>query len=149
MSWNQFNHEIKIVKTHPDAIFEKFHRRDVGIDVALTRLVEVKFFGNDRIKLYGTGIKVKPPDGCYFELLPRSSMFKKGLLLANSVGIIDPGYRGEIMAPIWRINDEVSWPELPCRCLQLILKPLVLANCIEVDKLDETERNEGGFGSTG
>lgn len=117
---------------------------DSGFDL---NLIDVKkTFG--KVKLYGTGVSVTPPSGFYFDLVPRSSMIKSGYMLANSVGIIDQGYTGEIMVALVQVDPDAEPLKLPCKLVQLVprkwygLKPVI-------GSLPESSRGDGGFGSTG
>lgn len=133
-------------KTKENAVpLQKSRISDSGIDVTIIDVV--KEFGNT--KLYGTGIKVSPPYGYYFDLVPRSSIIKTGYMLANSVGIIDRTYRGEIMVALTKIDETMPDIELPSRIAQLILRPIEHVKLVEVESLDDTNRGSGGFGSTG
>jgi dUTP pyrophosphatase len=69
--------------------------------------------------------------------------------MANSFGVIDRAYRGEILVPLIKLDPQAPDLELPCRIAQLIPRPIVHVEWVLVDNLDETERGEGGFGSTG
>lgn len=137
---------IKCLKTRDDAVLpNKSNVNDSGFD--LTLLKKYKDIG--KVTLYHTGIKVRPPYGFYFDLVPRSSIIKSGYILANSVGIIDQEYRGEIFVPLIKIDPDAADLELPCRLVQLIPRKFYNMNVEEVSTLDITVRNEGGFGSTG
>ena len=82
-------------------------------------------------------------------LLPRSSISKTPLRLSNSVGLIDSGYRGVIQAPVDNISDEDYVIEEGTRLFQIVNSPLETFKDIEiVDTLGDTDRGEGGFGST-
>ena len=134
------------MKTREDAVIPyKTNTIDSGFDVTLIDVS--KKIGN--VTLFNTGIKIKPPYGYYFDLVPRSSIIKTGYMLANSVGIIDFEYRGEILVPLIKVDPEAKDIELPARIAQLILRKLYLPLIEQVETLDETTRNEGGFGSTG
>jgi deoxyuridine 5'-triphosphate nucleotidohydrolase len=88
-------------------------------------------------------------EGYYSEIVPRSSISKSGYMLSNSVGIIDQSYRGNIMVSLTKIDSESPDIELPFKCCQLIIRKQYYANMIEVGySFDETDRNEGGYGST-
>ena len=85
----------------------------------------------------------------HFYLLPRSSIYKSGLMMANSVGVIDKSYRGELKAPVWSMtgNSNVSCGE---RLFQIVAPDMGwIRNIRLVDSLSETSRGSGGFGSTG
>lgn len=122
----------------------KAHPSDAGFDVTV--------IGIERemgpVTLYKTGIAVKPPAGMYFELVPRSSISKTGYMLANSIGIIDPEYRGEILVPLRKVNNHAPVLELPQRIAQLLPRTSPPVRFKTVDALDDTARGSGGFGST-
>ena len=98
--------------------------------------------------MYGTGLSVQPPTGFYFDLVPRSSITKKGYILANNVGIIDQGYTGEIMVPLPKIDPDAPDLELPCKIVQLIPRRWYNFTGVDASDLTQTTRGEGGFGST-
>lgn len=118
---------------------------DSGYDLCLIN--KIKTVGE--VEYYGTGIKVKPPFGYYFDLVPRSSITKSGYILANNIGVIDMSYVGEIIVPLIKIDKNSKDLELPSRLVQLIPRKIEHFDVIQVDTLDKTERGEGGFGSTG
>ncbi len=123
----------------------KKYKDDVGYDLYLVELIEKK--GN--FYFYDTKIRVEPPPGYYIEIVPRSSLSKTGFVMANSIGIIDPQYRGTIKVALRKIDENAPDLKLPFRGVQMILRKLNLFDIEVVDKLSETERKEGGFGSTG
>lgn len=134
------------VRTSESAVLPtKAHPSDSGFD--LTLISAVKSFGD--VALYGTGIKVKPPEGYYFDVVPRSSVSKTGYMLANSVGIIDQSYTGEILVALRKVDKTAPDLELPVRMAQLILRPMIPVDMEEVAELPTSERGDGGFGSTG
>jgi dUTP pyrophosphatase len=118
---------------------------DSGFDLTLISIHDV--IGD--VTVYNTGIKVQPPYGWYFDLVPRSSIIKTGYSLANDVGVIDRSYTGQIQVPL-RKNDKNA-PDLilPARCVQLIPRPIVHLPFVEVTDFPKTDRGERGFGSTG
>ena len=83
-----------------------------------------------------------------YMLVPRSSISKTPLRMSNSIGIIDSGYTGEIMAMVDNHSDEVYKIEAGTRIFQIIHPKLKTFKIELVDELDETDRNDGGFGST-
>lgn len=138
--------EFEYSKLSPDAFAPwKTRASDSGYDLYLIGLKKVT--GN--IYMYTTELQVKPPYGWYFDVVPRSSLHKKGYMLVNSVGIIDRTYRGPILAPLLKFDPDAPDLELPCRALQLIPRPIVHFNPVEMESLDETQRGHGGIGSTG
>ena len=133
-------------KVDPKAVTPSKERAsDSGFDI--TAIKVHKQLG--KVTLYDTGIKVQPEFGWYFDLVPRSSIIKSGYILANSVGIIDRTYTGNVMIALMKIDDSKPDIELPIRIAQLIPRPAVHMDAVEVANLDETNRGEGGFGSTG
>ena len=109
------------------------------------------------------GISLEIPEGFVGLVFPRSSIRKTGLQLSNSVGVIDSGYRGELQATFnkifgsERMYDEVKIKEIQAneyykvgdRIAQIMIIPYPPIEFVEVDELSNTERGEGGFGSTG
>lgn len=116
---------------------------DSGFDLSLIGVR--KTIG--QVTLYGTGVSVQPPSGYYFDLVPRSSMIKSGYMLANSVGIIDQAYTGEIMVPLIKMDPDAPDLELPSKLVQLIPRRWFGFYPVNAD-LAETSRADGGFGST-
>lgn len=97
---------------------------------------------------YGTGLQVKTDEGYYTEILPRSSLSKTGYVLANSVGVIDPDYRGELLIALTKVDSSMPDLVVPFTRCQLIVRELCSYDLEEVEELDKTVRNDGGFGST-
>jgi dUTP pyrophosphatase len=119
----------------------------VGLDVAVVSLhKEIA----DHLRLYDTGFKLQPPAGWYFELVGRSSLPLKGFALANSVGIIDPDYTGNLLVALHKHSAATPWPTLPFTCCQLILRPLLPLVRFREGTIVRQEENArvGGFGST-
>lgn len=140
------NLNIKIKKLHTNAEIPKYAKPgDAGMDLVA---VSEESLGNGKIK-YGTGLAIEIPKGHVGLLFPRSSVFKTSFQLANSVGVIDSEYRGEISlifkytggdGPVYEIGDRIG---------QLIILPYPKINFEEVEDLSKSERGQGGFGSTG
>ena len=99
----------------------------------------------------GTGICMETPRGTMAAIFARSGIAtKRGLRPANCVGVVDPSYRGEIIVALHNDTDELQWVEPGERIAQLIFIPFGnILNWEEVDELSETERGDGGFGSSG
>lgn len=135
---------IKFKKIYEDSQepFKK-HKSDAGFDLFVHHIED---FGNF-IKVF-TGIAVCPPDRFYFELYPRSSIYKQGLSLYNSIGVIDNEYRGEIIAIFDKTKDFKELPKKGDRLVQIILKKQQELEFEIVESLENTVRNNGGFGST-
>jgi len=98
--------------------------------------------------MFDTGIQVAPPPGYYTEILPRSSIVKTGYMLANSVGVIDSNYRGNLKIVLTKVDPDCPDLQPPFKVCQLVLRKYENYTVMEVEKLDETERGDGGFGSS-
>lgn len=123
------------------------HEGDAGLDMAANETVTLQ--PGER-KLVGTGISLAVPNGYVGLLAPRSgNAAKKGLTLANSVGVIDSGYRGEVKGIMVNLGSDPVTINRGERIMQLILVPFLSAEVTSVPSLEETERGEDGFGSTG
>ena len=138
--------EIKFKKLCAEAVEPtKAHPSDAGADLTAT---SKKWDDEKQCWIYGTGIATEIPEGYVGLVFPRSSIRKYGLSLANSIGVIDSGYRGEIMCsfkptgtcPTYNVGDKVA---------QMIIMPYPIVNYVEVTELSDSERGEGGHGSTG
>lgn len=122
------------------------HEHDAGADL---RASECHFIGSGQFATVPTGVRVSIPEGCFGLLAARSSLCKRGLLMANGVGIIDAGFTGEIKVPLFNARNTPSNVLAGERIAQLVILPCELPTFRLVAKLEETERGEGGFGSTG
>ena len=140
--------EVNFKKLVPEAKIPAYSKPgDAGLDLTATS----KHWSDDfQCWIYGTGLAVEIPEGYVGLIFPRSSVRKYGLALTNCVGVVDSGYRGEIMCtfrPQSRGSDVIyNVGEKVC---QLIIMPYPTINPIEADELSETERGENGHGSTG
>ena len=139
--------KIKIKKLNPLAIAPtKAHATDAGFDLYATS----KTYDNDNNVVYGCGLAFEIPEGYMGLVFPRSSNAKKSLLLSNSVGVIDAGYRGEVTAKFKRLYP-ISQGEYAIgeRFAQLIIMPIPAVEFEVVEELSESERGVGGYGSSG
>lgn len=101
-------------------------------------------------KLVPTGIAVEIPAGFEAQIRPRSGLaIKKGISIVNAPGTIDADYRGEIQVILINLGSKSVPVKRGDRIAQMILAPVVRAQIIETDELSDTQRAEGGFGSTG
>jgi deoxyuridine 5'-triphosphate nucleotidohydrolase len=139
--------QIKVFRHDENAILpSKTRVSDAGYDITIIK--EAKKL-TDNTTLYDTGIKLDIPNGYYVEIVPRSSISKSGYILANSVGIIDQSYRGNILVALTKTCPTAADIELPFRCCQMIIRKQIYGKIIECpEDFNETSRNEGGFGST-
>lgn len=143
--------EIKFKKLDPRAVAPvRAHNTDAGFDLTATRITtEINECGQ-LILVYHTDLAFEIPEGYFGVLMPRSSIFKKSLVLTNCAGIIDAGYRGEVMGKFKSDTDVVPavYKEGE-RFAQLIILPLPETTMIESDVLSESDRGDNGYGSTG
>lgn len=138
-------HVFRYILTRDNAVAPtRAHGSDSGFDVSIIDVIDT--FGN--MTLYGTGIKVQPGKGLYFDLVPRSSISKTGYTMANNIGIIDQSYTGEVMIALTKIDPNAADLELPCKIAQLIPRHWINCAGVPVETFEETSREEGGFGST-
>lgn len=138
--------KVKFKKLKDNAVIPSFaHEGDAGLDLIAT---DVSVCDNVLVVKFGLAMEI--PIGYVGKLHPRSSVVKSGLILSNSVGVIDSGYRGEIMAKYY------IQPSVKCnlfnvgdKCAQLIIEKLPSIEIEEVEELSDTSRGTGGYGSTG
>lgn len=101
-------------------------------------------------KLIPTGLKMELPHGYEAQVRPRSGMsIKHGITLVNCVGTIDEDYRGELCVPVINLSTEDFTINNGDRIAQMIISPVTKADIKVVSELSDTQRGEGGFGSTG
>lgn len=121
------------------------HPTDAGIDLITT----VEIAPEDFVVFAPTGISVEIPQGYVGLLFARSSLCKRGWVMANGVGVIDSGYTGEIKVPLLAVP-KYTCLEAGTRIAQLVIVPCETTfELEEVDELQASERGTGGFGSTG
>ena len=143
--------EIKFKKLDPRAVTPvRAHNTDAGIDLTCTQITtEINECGQ-LILVYHTGLAIEIPEGYFGLLVPRSSVYKKSLMLTNCAGVIDSGYRGEVMAKFRNTTDVIPAVYKDGeRLAQLLILPVPDVTFVESNELSETERGEGGYGSTG
>ena len=138
--------ECYVKKLREDAVIpQKAHRTDTGYDLWI--LDKYKELDNG-VVMYSTGLQIEPPYGLYFEIVPRSSIIKSGYIQANSIGVVDSGYRGELFVPLYKLDKDSPDLELPKKIGQLVLREIITCEFVEADELHKSHRGEGGFGST-
>lgn len=167
--------DVKIRKVHPDAVIPTYaHPGDAGMDVTAVAINVT----DDYIE-YDTGLQFQLPSGYVMLIFPRSSNSKKDLLLANSVGVLDSGYTGNLKlrfkrsykvenlpseetdgkfttsSILWTGDarnyrvNACNWYEVGDRVGQIMIIPYPEINFIETEDFEDTERGSGGFGSSG
>jgi dUTP pyrophosphatase len=167
--------EVKVKKLSENSVIPMYGKPgDAGMDLTATS----RHFDAEGNVVYGTGLSFEIPEGYVGLIFPRSSNAKKDLILTNSVGVVDSGYRGEVMfkfkpvpffadkgvgedtlsfdftvTPGSRFSDSfefgINLYEVGDRVGQIIIMPYPQVVFVESEDLTETVRGEGGFGSTG
>ncbi|MGI9666497.1 MAG: dUTP diphosphatase [Acidimicrobiia bacterium] len=123
------------------------HTGDAGAD--LTAAIDLVLEPGHR-SLIPTGLSIAIPDGYAGLVLPRSGLaVKHGVTVVNSPGLIDSGYRGEVKVGLINHGDEPFAITRGDRIAQLLVTAVPEVEFVLVETLDETERGDGGFGSTG
>lgn len=138
---------VKVKKLDPNAVIPSYSKvGDAGMDLTITNIKENTTFSIS----YGFGIAMEIPKGYVGLVFPRSSVRNQELILSNCVGVIDSGYRGELQATFKKTQglDSVSY-NVGERGAQIIILPYPQVFMTEVPELSDSERGEGGFGSTG
>lgn len=139
--------KIKFKKLFAQAVSPTYSKQgDAGMDLTAISM-EIVDTGDYGYIEYNTGIAVKVPENHVGLLFPRSSISNTGMILANSVGVVDSGYTGPLKFRFKHIPDTKSY-EVGDRIGQLMILPIPQIELEEVVELEETVRGEGGFGST-
>ena len=139
---------IKVFKVDDEAVMpSKTRYSDTGYDLTIIREYKVL---TSNTTLYDTGIQLEIPNGYYVEIVPRSSISRSGYILANSVGIIDQGYRGNLYIALTKINTDANAElTLPWKCCQMIVKKQTYSRLVTAGKeIEASSRGTGAFGST-
>lgn len=152
MVQSRSGHELKIFIRclSPEAILPRYMTDlAAGVDLHAALTAEITLAPGERI-LVPTGLAMAIPPGFEGQVRPRSGLaLKKGLALVNSPGTIDADYRGEVGIIMINHGHDVVTITPGERIAQLIIAPVVRAEFVEVNELDATLRNTGGFGHTG
>lgn len=140
--------DVRVKRLNEKAVIPAYAKPgDAGLDLTATSVDQDEYSNI----VYGTGLAIEIPEGYVGLLFPRSSNSKKDLYLANHVGVIDSGYRGEIIfkfrpykgimnSHVYHVGDRIG---------QLMIVPYPSINLVEADELSDTTRGKEGFGSTG
>lgn len=148
----QYSIDIRFKKLIPEAVIPSYaHVGDAGMDITCTSF---EYDKENDCYMYHTGLAFEVPRGYVMLIFPRSSNRKTEYYLCNHVGVLDSGYRGELMfAYKKRDNNSENYNKPPYkvgdRIGQIIILPYPYVTMLEVDSLEESERGTGGFGSTG
>ena len=142
--------ELKVKKMRDNAILPtRGSEKAAGVDLYACIDAPLPIYP-DQLFMIPTGIACDFPEGYFGALAVRSSVgVKRHLRLGNQIGIVDEDYKGEIMLGIYNGGDTVQTIQPGERLAQMILLPYITYNIVETDTLSETDRGEGGFGSTG
>lgn len=146
--------KVKIKKLSDVAVVPKYAKDgDAAMDLTATSFQIEKKPSGERIVTYGTSLAIEIPKGYVGLLYARSSIYKTSLSMCNHVGVIDSGYRGEIMFKfridaaarpykdgVYKVGDRIG---------QIMIVPHPQIEFEEVDDLSDSNRGNGGFGSTG
>lgn len=137
--------KVKVKKLVENAVIPHYAKSgDAGLDLTATSIEDKGY----KI-IYHCGLAFEIPQGYVGLVFPRSSNADKDLLLTNSVGVIDSGYRGEVTAVFRKTNPCWRKYEVGERFAQLVIMPYPQIELEEAEELSETERGAGGYGSTG
>lgn len=147
--------KVNVKKLDSNAVLPTYAKHgDAGMDITATS----KSYDDHGNVVYGTGLAFEIPHGYVGLLFPRSSNTKKDLILGNSVGVIDSGYRGEVVfkfkpSDYFAVNRNDVFTDGPIhnigdRIGQIIIMPYPQIEFNLVDELSTTDRGIGGFGST-
>ena len=141
---------IKVKKLKPDATVPTMGSKfAAGADLYSAEDADVVIEPSET-KFIGTGLAMEIPEGYVGLVYARSGLAcKRGLAPANKVGVVDSDYRGEIKVALHNHGKEAQTVEKGERIAQMVIAPYLSVNYEEADALSETERGEGGFGSTG
>tara|TARA_R100000388_G_scaffold78601_1_gene57341 strand:+ start:383 stop:847 length:465 start_codon:yes stop_codon:yes gene_type:complete len=145
------NLQVKIKKLHPNAIIPKYAKLgDAGMDLYAVERGVADDYGN---MVYKTGLAIEIPYGFVGLIFPRSSVSKTNHILRNHVGVVDSGYRGEIIFKFGWFSQAPTTDSIVYdagdRIGQLMIIPYPQIDFIEVEELSNSDRGSGGFGSTG
>lgn len=139
--------EVRVKRLNPRAIIPTYARPgDAGIDLHACITEDIWLQPGSSV-LIGSGVAFEIPEGYEGQVRGRSSYAKLGVIA--HVGTIDSGYRGEVKVCLHNLGKTAVVIRPGNRVGQLVIAPVARAEIVEVDALSESERGEGGFGSTG
>lgn len=143
--------EIKVTKAFPEAKLPTYGSKyAAGMDLYAHLDEKSTIIPPHCTAKISTGFSMAIPDGYFGAVFARSGLAtKQGLRPANCVGVIDSDYRGVVMVALHNDTEVSRVVNNGYRIAQLVILPCMQAELVETESLDETERGEGGFGSTG
>ena len=143
---------VKVKKLSENAVLpQKAHKSDAGFDLTVSRITTELNEVGELIIVYHTDLCMEIPEGYFGALFSRSSISRKPLSQTNAVGVVDSGYRGEIVAK-FRSTVPAVVPAVYKeneRFAQLVILPVPDIDMVEADTLGDSDRGEAGLGSTG
>lgn len=139
---------IKIQKLVETATLPSYaHEDDSGMDLCA---IEAKEILPGKTALIRTGIAIEIPIGTEAQVRPRSGLaLKHSITVLNTPGTVDAGYRGEIGVVLINHGQQVFQVTEGMKIAQMVIAPVLRAEIEECDRLSDTERGTGGYGSTG
>ncbi|MBO5525325.1 MAG: dUTP diphosphatase [Clostridia bacterium] len=141
---------VPFIKKHEKAIMPKYGSASAAGADLYACLDEAVTIGAHETKLIPTGLILQLPEGYAGLIYARSGLaLKRNLAPANKVGVVDSDYRGEVMVALHNHGETAQTVEYGERIAQLVVTPYLAVRFVEEEVLSETERGEGGFGSTG
>lgn len=140
--------KLKFKRIHPDAVLPEYaHPSDAGMDV---KSIDDLVIAPGKRALVHTGLVMALPPMFEAQVRPRSGLaLKKGVTVLNTPGTIDSGYRGEVGVILINLGEEDFEIKKGDKIAQIVIAPVTVAEIVETDVIDDTDRGEGGFGSTG
>lgn len=138
---------IKIKKIHPDAIMPNYaHEGDSGMDIFSVENLKLNSLQRGVIK---TGLSFEIPRGYEIQVRSKSGLsLKNGIVVINSPGTIDSGYRGEILVAVFNTSNETYYINKGDKIAQIVLQRVEKIKFEDSEELSITTRGYGGFGST-
>lgn len=138
--------QVKVKKLHEDAVIPfKAHKSDAGFDLFAVKDTIIWPFGKKKVE---TGIAIELPPGYELQVRPRSGLSLKTNTLVI-FGTVDSGYRGEIGIIMTNIGNREFYVNKGDKIAQAVIQKIPDIELVEADELDDGERQESGFGSTG
>lgn len=125
---------------------EYAHDGDAGLDLRAVEDYDIQEGCSDLVR---TGVKCEIPNGCVGLVFPRSGLGSIGITIRNAVGVVDSGYRGEILAAIWNTTCDQIHISKGDRICQLVVMPYCPCSIELADDLSDSDRGTDGYGSTG
>lgn len=139
---------LRFKRIHPDAVLPAYaHPSDAGMDVRSVESLTIPPSGRALVR---TGLVMLLPPMYEAQVRPRSGLaLKNGITVLNTPGTIDSGYRGEVGVILVNLGSEEFKVSKGDKIAQLVIAPVTQPEIAEAFEVDETDRGEGGFGSTG